>query len=62
MSDNQLQAIKAGLGSWRVMLPRVASNTIAGTFLAHDAEGWVLFCDQVGGRRDDIEPVVPTSF
>jgi predicted Abi (CAAX) family protease len=62
MRDNPLQAIKAGLGSWRVMLPRVASNTIAGTFLAHDAEGWVLFCDQVGGRRDDIEPVVPTSF
>jgi predicted Abi (CAAX) family protease len=58
MQTNPLQQIRTGLGSWRVMLPRMAADTIVGAFLRHGADAWVLGTDQVHDRPD-LRPVVP---
>ncbi len=62
MEDAPLRNLVAAMGSWRCILPRVAFNTIVGSFLRHGAELTVLGTDQIGGMRDDVTPVVPTAF
>ena len=61
MDDDPLEQIRMGLGSWRVAIPRLASDTLAGVFLAHGAKAWVLGTSQLGARPE-IEPVVPMTL
>lgn len=62
LDDQPVQQVVSGLGSWRMIFPRFASDTIVGTFLAHRASAWVLSCVQVGGERPEIEPVAPMTL
>ncbi|MBW4464183.1 MAG: CAAX protease [Pegethrix bostrychoides GSE-TBD4-15B] len=62
LEDNPLQNLWTGLGSWRTMLPRLASDTVARIFLREGAAIWVLRTSQVGGYDPDIEPIAPTRF
>ena len=62
LEDNPIQNLLTGLGSWRTLLPRVASNAIALTFLKYGASIWVLRTNQIGGYDFDVEPIAPTSF
>lgn len=62
MDDQPVQQVISGLGSWRMIFPRFASDTIVGVFLAHGASAWVLSSVQVGGERPEIEPVAPMTF
>ncbi|MBC5800404.1 MAG: CAAX protease [Candidatus Eremiobacteraeota bacterium] len=62
IEDDPLRSLCNAFGSWRVMLPRVAGDTIVGTFLRHGSSARVLFADQIGGRQDDIEPIAPTTL
>jgi predicted Abi (CAAX) family protease len=61
MDDEPLDQLRMGLGSWRVMLPRLAADTIVGAFLRHGARAWVLGTAQLGDRPE-IEPVVPMTL
>lgn len=51
-----------GLGSWRTVLPRKASDTVARIFIERGASVWVLATFQVGGDNPDIEPFPPITF
>jgi predicted Abi (CAAX) family protease len=51
-----------GLGSWRTMFPRKASDAIAQIFLKYGASAWVLRTNQVGGYDPEIEPIAPTTL
>ncbi|MFB2935737.1 CAAX protease [Aerosakkonemataceae cyanobacterium BLCC-F154] len=62
LEDNPIQNLLTGLGSWRTLLPRVASDAIAKTFLKYGATMWVLRTNQIGGYDYDVEPIPPTSF
>lgn len=62
IEDAPFQNLVTALGSWRCILPRMAFNTIVGTFLNHGAALTILGTDRIGGRRDDIAPVAPTAF
>jgi predicted Abi (CAAX) family protease len=62
LDDQPVQQVVSGLGSWRMIFPRFASDTIVGTFLAHGASAWVLSSVQVGGERPEIEPVAPMTL
>ncbi|MGA9272918.1 MAG: hypothetical protein WBV67_05485, partial [Candidatus Cybelea sp.] len=62
MEDDPIGLIRSALRSWRVILPRLASDTIVGAFLRHQSSAWVLFADQIGGRNDEIQPVAPTTL
>ena len=62
IEDNPIAALLRGLLSWRTMLPRLASETIAKQFLLRDASIWVLRTNQVGGYDPDIEPIAPTEI
>ncbi len=62
IEDAPIQNLIAALGSWRCILPRLAFNTIVGTFLRHGASLTILGTDQIGGERSDIAPVAPTAF
>ena len=62
LEDNPLQNLWTGLGSWRTILPRLASDTIARIFLRHGATIWVLRTNQVGGYDSDIEPIAPITL
>ncbi len=62
LEDQPLRNLLIGLGSWRTLLPRLASETIARIFLKHGATIWVLRTNQVGGYDPDIAPVVPTAI
>ncbi len=62
IEDAPLQNLLAALGSWRCILPRLAFDTIVGTFLRHGGTVTVLGCDQIGGERPDVAPVVPTAL
>ncbi len=62
MEDHPLQQVWMALGSWRMALPRFASDTIVGTFLDNGASAWVLFYDQVGGDHPEIEPIAPLTL
>lgn len=59
LSDYPLKTLGRGLMSWRTLLPRVASNTVAQVFLKQGASLWVLRTNQVGGDNPDIEPIAP---
>ncbi len=62
IEDDPIAALLRGLLSWRTMLPRLASETIAKQFLLRDASVWVLRSNQVGGYDPDIEPIAPTEI
>ena len=60
--EDAFQGLLMGLGSWRTILPRLASETITKLFLQHGASVWVLRTNQVGGYDPDIEPIAPTHI
>ncbi|MBV8372321.1 MAG: CAAX protease, partial [Candidatus Eremiobacteraeota bacterium] len=62
MEDAPLRNLITALGSWRCILPRLAFNTIVGSFLRHGAALTILGTNQIGGERSDIAPVTPTAF
>lgn len=62
IEDAPVANLLAALGSWRCILPRLAFDTIVGTFVRHGAALTILGTDQIGGERSDIAPVVPTAF
>jgi predicted Abi (CAAX) family protease len=62
LEDEPLQNLWTGLGSWRTVLPRKASDTIVQVFLQHGASVWVLRTNQVGGYDPEIEPIVPMTL
>ncbi len=61
MTDDPFEQLKIGLGSWRVLLPRLANDTVVKTFLAKGATARVIWSSQIG-ERDDIAPVVPLTI
>ena len=62
MEDAPLRNLLTALGSWRCILPRMAFNSIVGTFLRHGATLTILGSCQIGGGRDDIAPIAPSAF
>lgn len=62
LEDAPLQTLLMGLGSWRTMLPRLASDTIVTLFLRQGAAVWVLRTNQVGGWDADIESIAPMTL
>jgi predicted Abi (CAAX) family protease len=61
MEDEPFDQLRAALGSWRVILPRKAGDTISRILLRHGANAWFLGTSQVHDRTD-IAPVVPMTF
>ena len=62
MEDNPLQNLKTGLGSWRTILPRLASDTVIRIFLKQGASVWVLRTSQIGGYDPNIAPIAPMTL
>ncbi|MEG3439060.1 hypothetical protein V0288_18185 [Pannus brasiliensis CCIBt3594] len=62
LEDRPLRNLLTGLASWRTLLPRLASDTIAETFLRQGAEIWVLRTNQIGGNDPDIAPIAPITL
>jgi predicted Abi (CAAX) family protease len=62
MEDEPLRNLWIGLGSWRTLLPRKASDTVVKVFLDHQASVWVLRTNQIGGYDPDIEPIAPITL
>jgi predicted Abi (CAAX) family protease len=62
LEDDPFRNLWAGLGSWRTLLPRKASDTIVQAFLTQDASIWVLRTNQVGGYDPEIEPIAPITL
>ncbi len=62
LEDDPLRNLWTGLGSWRMLLPRKASDTIVQVFLEYGASVWVLRTNQVGGYDPDIEPISPMTL
>jgi predicted Abi (CAAX) family protease len=62
LEDAPLQNVLTGLMSWRVLLPRLAADTILGAFLRRGAAVWLLSTDQIGGDDPQIAPVAPTTL
>ncbi len=62
LEDEPIRNLIMGLGSWRTLLPRKASDVIVKVFLEHGASVWVLRTNQVGGYAPDIEPIVPVTL
>ncbi|MCL6435841.1 MAG: CAAX protease [Leptolyngbyaceae cyanobacterium HOT.MB2.61] len=62
LEDDPLHNLMTGLGSWRTMLPRLASDTVVKIFLDHGASVWVLRTNQVGGYDPNIEPIAPMTL
>lgn len=62
LEDEPLRNLLTGLGSWRTLLPRKASDVIVQVFLDHGASAWVLRTNQVGGYDPDIEPIAPMTL
>lgn len=62
LEDEPLRNLMMGLGSWRALLPRKASDTIVKTFLDYGASVWVLRTNQIGGVDPDIEPIAPMTL
>lgn len=60
--DAPLAGILTALASWRTILPRLASDTIAQIFLKHGAQAFVMRTTQVGGKDASIAPVVPLAL
>ena len=62
IEDEPLRNLIMGLGSWRTVLPRKASDLVVHKFLKYGASAWVLRTSQVGGSDPDIEPIAPMTF
>ncbi|WP_017301861.1 hypothetical protein [Nodosilinea nodulosa] len=62
IEDEPLRNLVMGLGSWRTVFPRKASDTVVHKFLKYGASAWVLRTSQVGGHDPDIEPIAPMTF
>ncbi|MDY7024050.1 MAG: CAAX protease, partial [Cyanobacteriota bacterium] len=62
LEDQPLRNLAMGLGSWRTLLPRKASDTVVKIFLKYNASVWVLRTNQIGGYDPDIEPIAPMTF
>jgi predicted Abi (CAAX) family protease len=62
LEDQPLRNLVTGLGSWRMLLPRLASDTIIHTFLRQGADVWVLQTNQIGGHDPDISPIAPMTL
>ncbi|RZM76643.1 CAAX amino protease [Leptolyngbya iicbica] len=62
IEDKPLQNLMTGITSWRTLLPRKASDTVARKFLAYGAAAWILRTNQVGGDDPDIEPIAPMTL
>jgi len=62
LQDQPLRNLLMGLGSWRTVLPRKASDVVVSQFLNYGASVWVLRTSQVGGNDPDIEPIAPMTF
>ena len=62
LEDRPIRNLIRGLGSWRTMLPRLASDTMVKIFLEQGASVWVLRTNQVGGFDPDIEPIAPFTI
>ncbi|MEL7039616.1 MAG: CAAX protease [Cyanobacteria bacterium J06592_8] len=62
LEDQPLRNLAMGLGSWRTILPRKASDTVVKIFLKYNASVWVLRTNQIGGYDPDIEPIAPMTF
>ena len=62
LEDDPLRNLWFGLGSWRTLLPRKASDMIVQVFLEHGASVWVLRTNQIGGQDLDIEPISPMTI
>lgn len=62
LEDKPLENLLMGISSWRTLLPRKASDTIAKEFLKYGASAWILRTNQVGGRDPEIEPIAPITL
>jgi predicted Abi (CAAX) family protease len=62
LEDDPLRNLWTGIGSWRTLLPRKASDTIVQVFLKETTTVWVLRTSQVGGYDADIEPIAPMTL
>lgn len=62
LEDEPLRNLIMGLGSWRTVLPRKASDVVVQKFLTYGASVWVLRTSQVGGTDPTIEPIAPMTF
>ncbi|HIK43852.1 MAG TPA: CAAX protease [Leptolyngbyaceae cyanobacterium M65_K2018_010] len=62
LEDEPLRNLIMGLGSWRTILPRKASDVVVKQFLKYEASAWVLRTSQVGGYDPTIEPIAPMTF
>jgi predicted Abi (CAAX) family protease len=62
LEDEPLRNLVTGLGSWRTILPRLASDAVVKSFLRQGATVWVLRTSQVGGFDPDIEPIAPMTL
>ncbi|MBE9137144.1 CAAX protease [Nodosilinea sp. LEGE 07088] len=62
IEDEPIRNLIMGLGSWRTVLPRKASDVVVHKFLKYGASAWVLRTSQVGGHDPDIEPIAPMTF
>ncbi|MBE9200497.1 MULTISPECIES: CAAX protease [unclassified Nodularia (in: cyanobacteria)] len=62
LEDEPIRNLIMGLGSWRTILPRLASDTLVKIFLDHGATVWVLRTNQIGGYDPDIEPIAPITL
>ncbi|NJN88564.1 MAG: hypothetical protein HC881_22610 [Leptolyngbyaceae cyanobacterium SL_7_1] len=62
LEEEPLKNLLTGLLTWRTMLPRKASDTVAIRFLQQGAAIWVLRTSQVGGIDSTIQPVIPMTL
>ena len=62
LEDRPLNNLVRGLGSWRTLLPRLASDTVLRVFLHHGASALVMRSNQVGGDHASIAPLAPMTF
>ena len=62
LEDRPLDNLLRGLGSWRALLPRMASDTVMQVLLRHGASALVLRANQLGGDHPEIEPVAPLTL
>lgn len=62
LEEEPLKNLLTGLLTWRTMLPRKASDTVAIRFLQEGAAIWVLRTNQVGGLDPTIQPVIPMTL
>ncbi len=61
MEDDPLDQLRSGLGSWRTLLPRKASDSILRVFFRHGSAGVMIATDQIG-ERPELAPVVPMTL